>query len=107
MPPHDPDKTGASKEAIRKEAGAAGPATLPDGRILSRTGAVMGRPQAEHGAYGMVRDVAAGETPSVPERLVRGVGPSTDEAAPPKARPDHHPGALLPRPGVPFKDSGR
>ena len=48
----------------------------------SSTGAVLGQPGKEHGAYGMVRDRSpAAATPSSVERSVRGVGPDTGRPA--------------------------
>ena len=43
------------------------------GRHTSPTGAVRGHPDAEHGAYGMVREQA---DPTLSEREIRGVEPA-------------------------------
>lgn len=50
---------------------------VPDGAVrTSTTGAVLGQPGREHGAYGMVRDpVPDTAIPSADERSVRGLGP--------------------------------
>ena len=44
---------------------------------LSESGAVLGRPDLEHGAYGMVKGKTGGEAPSPDERAIRGLGPNT------------------------------
>lgn len=56
------------------------PAEPVDDRPISPTGGERGRPEAEHGAYGMVRDDAP---PLLSEREIRGVEP----AAPDEGRP--------------------
>ena len=59
-------------------------ATTPAGEPLetSRSGAVLGQPRREHGAYGMVKaPSAATQTPSPGERAVRGLGPDAGRAA--------------------------
>jgi hypothetical protein len=43
----------------------------PDGQRVSRSGAALGRPEMEHGQYGLTRPVAEGGP--LPEREVRGV----------------------------------
>ncbi len=59
---------------------AEGRTQLPDGTFLtadgiheSRSGAVMGRPEAEHSAYGLVRDDAQRVTSPLHEREIRGI----------------------------------
>ncbi len=48
----------------------------------STTGAVLGQPGREYGAYGMVLDPVPDEaTPSVDERSVRGLGPDAGRPA--------------------------
>ncbi|KQP22743.1 hypothetical protein [Pseudorhodoferax sp. Leaf267] len=48
---------------------------------ISSSGAVMGQPDAEHGAYGMRRDDAPGAETAT-EREIRGVAPGKPAARP-------------------------
>lgn len=48
---------------------------------ISASGAVMGRPEAEHGMYGMRRDDAPGAD-AASERTIRGVAPGKPAARP-------------------------
>jgi hypothetical protein len=48
-----------------------GTAVTAEGLDVSRSGAVMGKPEAEHGAYGMVREGSA-EAANLTEEEIRG-----------------------------------
>lgn len=61
---------GISEAAVREHLGRSADVQL------STSGAVLGRPDLEHGAYGMVRGKSGGAAPSPDERAIRGLGPN-------------------------------
>ncbi len=65
----------------------------PDGLKVSESGAVLGRPDLEYGAYGMVKPKVAEGTPSTTEREIRGVeGVEGVEGEEPKSADQRNPG---------------
>jgi hypothetical protein len=55
-----------------------GTSITPEGLHVSRTGAVMGRPEAEHSQYGLVRDDDS-KAHKLTEPQIRGIEGCVDE----------------------------
>ena len=65
----------------------------PDGLKLSQSGAVLGRPDLEYGASGMVKPKTAEGTSSATEREIRGAESVDDvEGVEPKSAGQRNPG---------------